>query len=266
MILTHESMFKGVSPEDTFVARTDKNQLLGVCAVSKRNMEMLFPDCPTQYVIRTEGEASSLAALYGAAVAHIRMKHFGKNTPARAYAEVEVGDEESLRVLEALGFQMTDGVVRMHRRVSGEKNYHLLPPACTIVRDFLSDPMERRFFLERYNACYGLQNDDEWLEEIVSQPDFARILMVSTEDLCGELLVWTENGAGVIGMIQTARRWQRKGVAGYLLDDARLYFKSIGVTDMQMDVWKSAPGAMPLAFAAGYSGETPIMVYPEVEL
>ena len=266
MILTHENIYKGVSPEDTFVARTDKNKLLGVCTVSKRNMETLFPDCPTQYVIRTEGDPSSLAALYGAAVARIRMMQYRQNTPARAYAEVEVDDEESLRVLEALGFQMTDGVVRMHRRVSGEKNYHLLQPGCTIVRDFLSDPMERKFFLERYNACYDLNNDDEWLSEIVSQPDFARILMVSTEDLCGELLVWTENGKGVIGMIQTARRWQRRGVAGYLLDDARLYFKSIGVTEMQMDVWRSAPGALPLAYAAGYTGETPILMYPEMDL
>ena len=127
MILTHESIYAGVSPENTFVARTDKNKLLGVCTVSKRNMEMLFPDCPTQYVIRTEGDPTSLAALYGAAVARIRMLHFRKGTPARAYAEVNVDDEESLNVLEALGFQMTDGVIRMHRKVTGEDNYHLLP-------------------------------------------------------------------------------------------------------------------------------------------
>ena len=266
MILTHENIYKGVSPEDTFVARTDKNKMLGVCTVMKRNLEMLFPDCPTQYVIRTEGDPMSLAALYGAAVARIRMLHFRKNTPARAYAEVEVDDEESLHVLEALGFQMTDGVIRMRRTVTGEENYHLLQPGCTIVRDFLNDPMERKFFLERYNACYDLNNDDEWLKEIIAQPDFARILMVSTEDLCGELLVWTENGKGVIGMIQTARRWQRRGVASYLMDDARLYFKSIGVKEMQMDVWKNVPGAMPLANAAGYIGDTPILYYPEMDL
>lgn len=266
MILTHENMYAGVSPDDTFVARTDKNKLLGVCTVSKRNMQMLFPDCPTQYVIRTEGEASSLAALYGAAVARIRMLHFRKGTPARAYAEVNVGDEESLNVLEALGFEISDGVIRMHRKVTGEENYHLLPTGCTIVRDFLGDPMERRFFLERYNSCYGLSNDEEWLDDIVSQPDFARILMVSTEDLCGELLVWTEDGRGVIGMIQTARRWQRRGVASYLMEDARLYFKSIGVKEMQMDVWKNVPGALPLAGAAGYTGDMPILLYPEMML
>ena len=67
-------------------------------------------------------------------------------------------------------------------------------------------------------------------------------------------------------MIQTARRWQRRGVASYLMDDARLYFKSIGVKDMQMDVWKSVPGALPLANAAGYIGDKPILVYPELEL
>ena len=266
MILTHEHIYRNIAKEDTFVARSDKNKLLGVCTVSLRNMSTLFPDCPLQYVIQIDADDVSKAALFGAAVAHVRMLHYQTNAPARAYAEVEVGDKESLRVLEALGFQTTDGVVRMHRMVTGEDNYHLLPPGCTIVRDFLNDPMERRFFLERYNACYDLNNDEKWLNEIISQSDFARILMVSTEDLCGELLVWTENGKGVIGMIQTARRWQRMGVASYLMDDARLYFKSIGIHDAQMDVWKSAPGAMQLANAAGYSGETPILLYPEMDL
>lgn len=266
MILTHERIYRDVAPENTFVARSDRNRILGACTVSLRRMKMLFPDCPLQYVIRIDSDDSAKAALFGAAVAHIRMLHFQKNAPARAYAEVEVGDEESLRVLEALGFYVSDGVIRMHRKVTGEDNYHLLPSGCTIVRDFLNDPMERRFFLERYNSLYDLNNDEAWLEEIISQPDFARILMVSTEDLCGELLVWTENGKGVIGMIQTARRWQRMGVASYLMDDARLYFKSIGITDAQMDVWRSAPGALPLAYAAGYTGETPILLYPEMEL
>lgn len=266
MLLTHESIYRDTSPEDTFVARSDKNKLLGVCAVNARNMTTVFPDCPLQFVIRIDSDPVAKAALFGAAVAHIRKLHFDLGISARAYAEVEVDDKESLRVLEALGFELTDGVVRMYRKVTGEENYHLLPAGCTIVRDFLNDPMERRFFLERYNSCYDLNNDESWLDEIISQPDFARILMVSTEDLCGELLVWTENGRGVIGMIQTARRWQRKGVASYLMDDARLYFRSIGVTDAQMDVWKSAPGALPLAYASGYSGETPILLYPEMLL
>ena len=41
MILTHENIYKGVSPEDTFVARTDKNKMLGVCTVMKRFSEAL---------------------------------------------------------------------------------------------------------------------------------------------------------------------------------------------------------------------------------
>ena len=266
MRLTHESVYRDIEAENTFVARDDRKRRVGVVGVSVREMEMLFPERPLQYVIRMDSHESAMAALFGAAVAHIRMVALESDIPSRAYAEINVGDEEALRVLEALGFKNTDGVMRMHRRVTGEENYHLPPKGCTIVRDFLNDPIERRFFLERYNRMYGLENDEKWLEEIVSQPDFARILMVSPDDLCGELLVWTEDGEGVIGMIQTARRWQRKGVAAYLMEDARLYFRSLGIQNSRMDVWMKAPGAMKLARAAGYTDGEPILLYPEMNL
>lgn len=145
-------------------------------------------------------------------------------------------------------------------------NVRLLPEGCAIVRDFLADETERRFFLERYNACFGMRCGEEWLEEITSQPDFARILMVSPDDLCGELLVWTEDGEGVIGIIQTARRWRRQGVASYLIEDARLYFASLGLSCSHFDVWLEAPGCLPLARGLGYAGEDPLMLYPSLVL
>lgn len=266
MKLTHESVYRDIPAENTFVARDDRKRRVGVCGVSVRCMEQLFPNRPIQYVIRMDAREDAVAALYGAAVAHIRMLNLEDDAPARAYAEVRVDDAESLRVLEALGFRNTDGVMRMYREISGEENYHLPPRGCTIVRDFLNDPIERRFFLDRYNECYDLANDEAWLDELTAQDDFARILMVSTEDLCGELLVWTEDGEGVIGMIQTAKRWQRQGVASYLMEDARLYFRSIGVEFARMDVWQKAPGAIKLARAAGYTDEEPIFLYPEMDL
>ncbi len=182
------------------------------------------------------------------------------------YAEVGVGDERALEVLHALGFSDGDGVVRTYRRVTGQMNVRLMPEGCTIVRDFLADETERRFFLERYNACFGMRCGEEWLEEITSQPDFARILMVSPDDLCGELLVWTEDGEGVIGIIQTARRWRRQGVASYLIEDARLYFASLGLSCSHFDVWLEAPGCLPLARGLGYTGEDPLMLYPSLIL
>lgn len=266
MILTHESVYRDIPIENTFVARDDRKRRVGICGVSVRYMQTLFPERPIQYVIRMDAREDALAALYGAAIAHIRMLNLDDELPARVYAEVKAGNEEALRVLQALGFQNTDGVMRMYRRVTGEENYHLPPRGCTIVRDFLNDPIERRFFLDRYNECYDLANDEAWLDELVAQEDFARILMVSPEDLCGELLVWTENGEGVIGMIQTARRWQRQGVASYLMEDARLYFRSIGISFARMDVWQKAPGAVKLARAAGYSDEETIYLYPEMYL
>lgn len=266
MKISHESIHADVSAENTFVARGDDMKIAGVCTVSPRDMSALFPDAPRQYVISASGEARALHVLYGAAVARARLLANNCGEPARVYADVRVGDEEALSVLHALGFQDGDGVTRMYRRVTNQINIARMPVGCTIVRDFLGDPLERRYFLERYNAYYGLNNDDDWLDEITAQSDFARILMVSPNELCGELLVWTEDKMGVIGIVQTARKWRRMGVASYLIEDARLYFASLKLEYSQFDVWVKAPGAMNLARRAGYSGGDPIRLYPELRV
>lgn len=263
MKISHEKIDSGVSVENTFVARGDDGEIAGVSTVSPRYMT-LFSDRPSQYVVSARGDGRALHVLYGAAVARARALAQEAAKPARIYAEVKVGDETSLEVLRALGFRDGDGVVRMYRPVTSQLNLRRMPAGCSVVRDFLADPTERKFFLERYNAYYGLKNDDEWLTELTSQPDFARILMVSPDDLCGELLVWSENGAGVIGIIQTARKWRRQGVASYLIEDARLYFASLSLDYSQFDVWLRAPGCKPLALSGGYSGGDPVMLYPEM--
>lgn len=263
MIIRNEKIEPGVSEENTFVARGTNNEITGVCTVVPRVMT-LFSDCPCQYVINAQGDKRTLHVLYGAAIARAKSLAKEARAPGRIYAEVQVGDETSLEVLHALGFRDGDGVVRMFRPVTRQMNVKSLPSGCTVVRDFLADPNERHYFLERYNAYYGLDNDDRWLSDITSLPDFARILMVSPNDLCGELLVWSENGVGVIGMIQTASKWRRKGVAGYLIEDARLYFASLGLDYAQFDVWLRAPGCRALALSTGYSGSEPLMVYPDM--
>lgn len=265
MKISHERLCSDISADNTFIAREDDGTPVGACTVQPRRMG-LFPDMPRQYVIEAEGDDRALHVLYGAAVARARALAAQTNAPARVYAEVGVGDERALEVLHALGFSDGDGVVRTYRRVTGQMNVRLMPEGCTIVRDFLADETERRFFLERYNACFGMRCDEEWLEEITSQPDFARILMVSPDDLCGELLVWTEDGEGVIGIIQTARRWRRQGVASYLIEDARLYFASLGLSYSHFDAWIEAPGCLPLARGLGYTGEDPLMLYPSLIL
>ncbi len=264
MTIGRKCLRPDVYDENTFVA-SENDEPVGTCTVQPRRMG-LFPDMPRQYVIRAAGDDRALHILYGAAVARARVLAAKAAQPARVYAEVDVGDEPSLEVLHALGFSDGDGVVRTYRRVTDQMNVRLLPEGCTIVRDFLADETERRFFLERYNACFGLRCNEEWLEEITSQPDFARILMVSPDDLCGELLVWTEDGEGVIGILQTARRWRRQGVASYLIEDARLYFASLGLAYSHFDVWLEAPGCLPLARSLGYSGEDPLILYPSLLL
>lgn len=263
MIISHEQIDSNISSENTYVARDEEQNLLGLCTVAPRYMT-LFPDCPRQYAIRAEGDGRALNVLYGAAVARARALATEKAAPARIYAEVEVDDEDSLEVLHALGFTDGDGVVRAYRPIHRGINICQLPSGCSVVRDFLADPMERRFFLERYNQYYGLKNDEEWLNGITDQENFARMIMVSQDGLCGELLVWTQGDEGVIGIIQTARKWRRRGVASYLIEDARQYFASLGFGSVHFDIWLAAPGCRQLARRCGFGDNVPLLFYPEM--
>ena len=261
MKIRRERIDPAIPLENSFIAYDDLKQDVGSCTVEARHMSM-FPECPWQIVISAQDDERALHVLYGAAVARARVLAQEMGVHARVYAEVPVGDEAALSVLEALGFACEDGVSRMYREVTNRPNIKHLPEGCTIVRDFLADAEERKFFLERYNACFGTKYDEEWLDELTGRNDFARILMVSPDDLCGELAVWSEDGAGVIGMIQTAKRWRRRGVATYLLEDARLYFDSLGLDYSRFDVWMQSPGCPELAMHADYSDGDPVILYP----
>ena len=61
MFICHEKIDPTVSVENTFVARDDSEQIVGVCTVSPRHMT-LFPDCPEQYVVCAMGDAAQSSA------------------------------------------------------------------------------------------------------------------------------------------------------------------------------------------------------------
>ena len=55
----------------------------------------------------------------------------------------------------------------------------ITPAVRRLVRDLLDDPMEQKFFLERYNRQFAEENDTEWLKKLINTEGFERILIVS---------------------------------------------------------------------------------------
>ena len=252
--------------ENKYIALDDEDRRIGVCTVARRELPRIFPDCPVRYEINVRASDECRDLLYGAAVTRARVCAARENGPCLVYAAVDAADREGLEVLRALGFTVKDGVQRMYRDVTDERVTLSVPRDCTIVRDFLENEDELNRCLRRYNECFDEQYDRAWLKQLTENDNFARILMVSPTELCGEALVWSRGRTGVIGVIQTSRAWRRRGVASYLMEDARKYFASLGLKDISFDVWLSSPGCLPLAKKSGYrKGET-LVYYPEVAL
>lgn len=248
--------------ENRFAAYDEAGRCVGKCSFFRRELPKVFPDCPAEYAVNLYCTDESRDLLCGAAVTRARMLAAAEKGPCRIYADLDPDDRDTAEVLHSLGFSERDGILRMHRRVSSEVITDPIPAGCTIVRDYLNSEEEQYKCLKRYNECFSAKNKADWLQELRSRPDFARILMVSPNEMCGELMVWSSGSTGVIGILQVASAWRRKGVATYLLEDARMYFAYLGLRDITFDVWLSAPGSLPLARKAGYQNGSFIALYP----
>ncbi len=251
--------------ENRYIAIDSAGKRVGTASVSRRYVPRIFPTCPVHFVISVKCTPASRDLLYGAAVTRARMLSKTEERPCRIYAEVDASSKEEIDILHALGFTVHDGIMRMQRFVSEERITMCPPKDCTIVRDFLDREDEKQSCLKRYNECFGLKRDRDWLEGIASQTDFVRILMVSPDELCGELMVWSRGSSGVIGIVQTARNWRKQGVASYLVEDARMYFAHLGLRQAFFDVWMNSPGCQALARKCGYKKGEMLFVYPSFE-
>ena len=252
--------------ENKYVALDEHDLKLGSCSVVRRELERIFPENPVQYVISVSCNDECRDLLYGAAVTRARLIAAREKGPCRIFADLDVKDMQGLEVIHALGFGGSDGLCRMTRRVTDERITLPVPVHCTIVRDFLENEEERKKCLKRYNECFGEEYDMDWLKKLSRKRDFARILMVSPSELCGELMVWSQGYTGIIGILQVARAWRRRGVGSYLVEDARKYFASIGLNDIYFDIWLSSPGCLPLAKKCGFRKDEMLRVYPKLEV
>lgn len=257
----------GQDVENTFVAVDDVEEKLGEASVAPSMVNMICPARPYHLFIRTQGAEEAMDALLGAATARALMLcRLHPDTPARIYTECQQGDEARLRLLETLGYEDDDGLVRMRKPLRRGPIVKPLPAGCTIVRDYLIDEIESKFFLERYNAMFSRNRDMAWLKSVKNMPDFARLLVIAKDGLAGEMLTWSDGEAGVVGIVQTTPRWQRKGVASYLMELARVYWLDRGLQTAYFDAWERLTGAVRLAYTSGFRPAETLMRYPGIDI
>lgn len=257
----------GREDEDRFEAFDDGEALIGTARVSTSVLKRLLPARPLSIAVHADADRSALDAILGAATA--RALKLAANHPdkrSRVHCECDPEDGYKIELLKALGYSDNDGLVRMARDLARGPIDGELPHGCTIVMDYLADDIECRYFLERYKAVFGRDRDMNWIKSLRALPHFARLLMVAPNGLAGEMLVWTKDGVGVVGVLQTTPKWQHQGVASYLLELARLHWLDHGVGVSQFDVWLRLRSAVKLAQKLNYRPVKMLLRYPGIDL
>ena len=266
MILKHmREPVNGLRADDTFEALDERTgKTLGTCAIYAKPCPELFPARPIRVYIDIS-EHIAPDALLGAAVARAKEIAALSGAAARVFAQVEPEDADRMASLAALGFRDSDGLVRMRRELPASAPGEL-PYGCVLVRDELDDPIEQKYFLERYNKLYSESRSFEWLQEFRAKEGFGRILIVSQTGMAGEILHWKENGAGVIGWLHVAKKWRRKGISQRLIELACADMYDGYMSRAEAEIQARVPYILRTMEKAGFRQSELICRYPGIDI
>ena len=266
MILRHaREPIDGQPVENTFVAIDEQSgETLGACTIYCDENAALFPARPFQVRLQLEGDPMP-PQLLGAAIARGREICAAARKLSRLYTRCAPDDEALLDTLAAMGFQDNDGLVKLQLRLPLATDY-TLPTGSAVVQDDLSDPQEQKYFLERYNELYNTDHDLDWLHSYTDRDGFTRILTVSPYGLMGEVLLWREGYAGVIGYIQTSKRWRHTGVGSCMLGLACREFEKAKLYCAEASARVRVPYVLKLFEKMGFRQEELLMRYPGTDI
>ena len=255
----------GQPVENTFISVDEQTgKTRSACTIYTDDNPVLFPARPFQVRLQLDGDPPT-DELLGASIARARAIAMQSGKFARLYTRCEPDDEATLDALRPMGFKDNDGLVRMRLQLPCEADYRL-PTGCVVVRDDLSDPMEQKFFLERYNELYATSHDFEWLRSFINRKGFMRLLSVSPTGMAGEILIWQEELTGVIGYIQTAKRWRRMGVGSCMLGLACEEFEKRRLFVAEANVRVRIPHILRTMEKMGFKQTELLMRYPGLDI
>lgn len=266
MLLRHaREPIEGVNIDDTFEAIDEHSgATLGRCSIFTHESGELFPNRPIRIYMDIEGDPAP-DALLGAAVARAKELAMTFQAPSRIFTQVLPEDRRRMDSLRMLGFKDSDGLICMRRDLPCEQRSQL-PIGCVIVRDDLDDPIEQKYFLERYNQLYNEAYDFEWLHDFRAQAEFERILIVAPTGMAGECICWREGEVGRIGWLYVSRKWRGMGVSRCLLDVACADFETASLSRVEAEIQARIPGLLHVMESAHFRQAELILRYPGIDV
>ena len=252
----------GAARNNRFIAVDELENRLGSCTVEPFDRGVTMPGRKYELRISAAGEGTAVRQLLGTALTRALVLAKEKGVNARIYAECAPDDEYRMELFTGVGLIDDDALIRMSRPVVQGPGIVRLPEGCVYIEDDLSDPKERKFFLERQAKLFGREEPEKWLQQIETYRMMKRMLLTTRDGLAGELLCWAEKGDGVIGVVYTAPAWRRKGVGLYLMEAARQYFYQMRLKESHVELRIRQKALMRMAASAGYRQSEVLMRLP----
>ena len=265
MIRHERAPVDGQPIENTFCAIDGTSgMVLGSSVIYTDLNPMLYPARPLQ--VRIQNEGSELPdKLIGATIARARQICSEAGEYARIFTRCAPDDYLTIKLFEPFGFEDNDGLICMRRQLPSETNVKL-PSGCAVVYDDLKDSIERKYFLDRYNQLFNTEHDMNWLDQFIYRDQFMRILTVAATGIAGEILIWREENKGVIGYVQTSKRWRRFGVAAYMVQLACEALEQLGLQYVETNIRARYPHVLKLLTKSGFEQAELLMRYPGVDI
>jgi len=249
---------------NTFVAVDELENRLGKCRVVPSYVGELIPERPMEYKISVESaEPAIRQQLLGTAFSRAMMLADRQDLDARIYAECRPDDEQMLSLFSSIGMIDNDALIEMNRAVVGGANLSSVPDGCIFIVDDLSSQAERNYFVERQTRLFGRENAAAWTEELLKKQGMRRLLLANREGLVGEAVCYIgEDGCGVIEEVYTVPAWRRRGVATFLMEEARRYFFENGLNRCRLNVRIKMTAMTRTAASLGYRRSNIILRLP----
>lgn len=253
---------------NTFLAVDELENRLGKCCVVPSYVGELIHDRPMEYKISVESDDPVIRQqLLGTAFSRAMLLADQQGMNARIYAECRPEDEEMLALFSTIGMIDNDAIIEMSRAVVGGANLSRLPDGCIFVVDDLSSQAERNFFVERQTRLFGRENAAAWTDELLHKKGMRRLLLANREGLVGETVCYIDaDGYGVIEEVYTAPAWRRRGVATFLMEEARRYFYEKGLSGCRLNVRIKMTAMTRTASALGYRRSKVLLRLPGSDL
>lgn len=225
---------------------------------------VLFPTRPLQ--VRLDLEGSDIPdRLIGASIARAHQICYEADEYARVFTRCAPNDYLTLKLFGPFGFEDNDGLVKMRADLPSALSPHI-PEGCELAQDDLRDSLEKRSFLERYNRLFNTGHDMAWLEQYIDRSDFRRLMLLYSGGVAGEILIWREGTAGVIGFIQTSKGWRRRGVASCLIGAACDQMAEASQSHAECNIRARYPHMLRLLGKAGFEQTEVLMRYPGIDI